>query len=77
MCHLFPIYVTLPTGETTTAVPVQKTSSALNSSSTDTRRSSTLQEASYISQDYISLEAAYDVVEPTSHILLSMLTSCR
>jgi hypothetical protein len=43
--HLFPRYVTLPTGDTTTAVPVQKTSSALSNSSTDTRRSSTLQEA--------------------------------
>lgn len=39
--YFLPKYVILPTGETTTAVPVQKTSSASSSSSTDTRRSST------------------------------------
>lgn len=39
--YLFPRYVTLPTGDITTAVPVQKTSSASSNSSTATSRSST------------------------------------
>jgi hypothetical protein len=39
--YLLPRYVMLPTGETTTAVPVQKTSSASSSSSAETSRSST------------------------------------
>lgn len=39
--YLLPWYVILPTGATTTAVPVQKTSSASSNSSTGTGRSST------------------------------------
>ena len=33
--YLLPRKVMLPTGDTTTAVPIQKTSSALSNSSTD------------------------------------------
>jgi hypothetical protein len=47
--YLFPRYVMLPTGETTTAVPVQNTSSATSNSSTDTGRSSTFKEANSVS----------------------------
>jgi hypothetical protein len=39
----------LPTGETTTAVPVQNTSSAATNSSTETGRSSTFKEANSVS----------------------------
>lgn len=78
-CHLFPIYVTLPTGDTTTAVPVQKTSSALINSSTHTRRSSTLQEANALVKTalYWRQHMMSWALEPSLHILLSMLTSYR